>query len=145
MSYQSKNDNYEDILYLPHHQSKKRHPMSNSDRAAQFAAFAALTGYDDTINETARLTDERIEPDESVKADINSKLVYIMENPLPSEPVIIVHFVPDCYKDGGEYVKFCGSVLKIDPVQKLVYTDDGKTIHIADIISCNGEMFDDFF
>ena len=129
--------NNEDIIYLPHHQSSKRPHMSMHDRAAQFGAFAALTGYDDAINETARLTDERIELDESVKEDINSKLVYIMENEYPSTDVTIVHFVPDSQKDGGKYVQVKGRVLKIDPTEKIVFMENDISVHISNIISLN--------
>lgn len=132
---------YEDIIFLPHHQSKVRRHMSMHDRAAQFGAFAALTGYDAAIEETARLTDERIEPDESVKADINGKLVYIMEHDFPSDPITVTHYVPDPYKDGGAYKTNVGSVLKIDSVMKIVYMENDVKIFVDDIISLEGDSF----
>ncbi|MBQ4527155.1 MAG: hypothetical protein II998_03695 [Clostridia bacterium] len=135
--------NNEDILYLPHHQSKKRKHMSMHDRAAQFGAFAALTGYDDAIEETARLTDQRVELTEYVKAEINARLVYLAQNQLPSLPVSIEYFKPDPYKDGGAYCISVGAVLKIDPTERFVYMENDVKIPIDDIISVDSEIFDE--
>ena len=95
---------YDDIINLPHHQSATRPHMSNYDRAAQFAPFAALTGYDDAVKETARLTDRRIELDEGEKAAIDQRLLLVQERlPEPTE-VTITYFVSDKRKAGGAYV-----------------------------------------
>ena len=85
------NNNYEDIINLPHHVSTKRPQMPLKDRAAQFAPFAALTGHDEAIKETARLTDERIELDESTLAILNDKIQIILDN-LDIEPEITVTY-----------------------------------------------------
>jgi hypothetical protein len=71
-------DRYKDIINLPHYQSKKRPHMSNYDRAAQFSPFAALTGHDEAIRETARLTDKKLELDEMTKTMLNEKFNFIM-------------------------------------------------------------------
>ena len=92
-------DNYEDIINLPHHVSPKRRHMSLYDRAAQFAPFAALTGYDDAINETARFTDNLIEMDDNARTILDNKIAEIRGIDSPS--VTITHFVPDPLYDSG--------------------------------------------
>ena len=82
---------YADIIDLPHHQSEKRQKMSNYDRAAQFSPFAALTGHADSIKETARLTDEYSEPSEEMKAIMNEKILFLMEQ-LENQPEITITF-----------------------------------------------------
>ena len=104
--------NYEDILYLPHHVSGTRRQMSMTDRAAQFSPFAALTGYDAAIRETARLTEEEIELDEYEVAELNRKLQWLAEH--KDAEVSIVHFIKDAKKEGGAYVKDTGILKKID-------------------------------
>ena len=115
---------YDDIIHLPRHVSTKRAPMSMVDRAAQFSPFAALTGYDGVIRETARLTDSDKELDESSKVELNEKLQIIagMIEQLPE--VTIVHFQKDLRKAGGAYISTTGRVKKIDLYeQEIVLTD----------------------
>ena len=101
---------YDDMLHLPHHVSEKHPAMSVHDRAAQFSPFAALTGYDAAVQETARLTDRRIELDEGEKAAIDQRLTLVQERlPEPTE-VTITYFVPDKKKAGGAYVSVTGTV-----------------------------------
>ena len=111
---------YADIIDLPHHQSATRPHMSLYDRAAQFAPFAALSGYDDMVVETARLTDSELELSDGEISAINGTIAEInrlIEN--GAHPVIsVTHFVPDRYKSGGRYEKFEGIIKKIDPIQK---------------------------
>lgn len=125
-------DNYEDIINLPHHVSQNRPHMSMIDRAAQFSPFAALTGHDAAINETARLTDKKVELDESKKDAINEKLRVIASLGDTSE-VEITYFVPDGKKDGGAYVALVGRVKKIDAVSSEITMTDGKVIPIENI------------
>lgn len=105
---------YNDIINLPHYVSKKRPQMSMEDRAAQFAPFAALVGFDDGIEETNRQVEQFTDLDEDVMQELDQKLRYIQahiaENPL----VEITYFVPDELKEGGEYKTVRGSVKKID-------------------------------
>lgn len=135
----------EDILYLPHYRSKKRKPMSAHDRAAQFGAFAALTGYEDAVEETARRTDCKIEIDETVKEEINYRLVFLAEGEFPSPCVSITYFVKDEKKPGGKYVTLTGSVIKIDSYTRTIRMEDMKEISIDDILSVDGEIFDERF
>ena len=118
------------MLDLPHHQSRVHPPMSNYNRAAQFSPFAALTGYEDVITETARLTDRQIELDENTRAQLDKKLQILMDalsasyrdhSNFSGEPAItrlpwarFVCFVPDARKEGGSYHTFEGYVRKIN-------------------------------
>ena len=88
-------DNYEDIINLPHHVSKKRKRMSQIDRAAQFSPFAALTGYDAAILETGRLTDKRVELDEGTKAILNEKLTIIADF-IKEQPEVTITYSVNC-------------------------------------------------
>jgi hypothetical protein len=134
---------YDDILHLPHHVSEKHPPMSRLDRAAQFSPFAALTGYEAAVEETARLTDRRIELDEGEKEAIDQRLTLVQERlPVPTE-VTITYFIPDKKKAGGAYVNISGTVKKIDDYERMVILRDGTSIPIDDILHINGELFDD--
>ena len=96
--------NYEDIINLPHHISSKRPQMSMLDRAAQFSPFAALTGYDDAIHETGRLTDEKIDLSEEEKEALDRKQQILMERLCDHPALTVTYFVPDPKKSGGAYV-----------------------------------------
>lgn len=127
-------ETYQDILHLPHHVSQTRPQMSMEDRAAQFSPFAALTGYDAAIKETARLTDERIELDEYEKQALNEQLQILAER-LPSSPVVsITYFQPDARKEGGAYVTHEGTVKRIASYERMIIMTDGFTIPMDDII-----------
>ena len=93
-------DSYEDILHLPHHVSAKRRRMSNAERAAQFSPFAALTSYGEAVEETARLTQEKLELDESAKAEINDRLLWLAQHIRELPGVRVTYFVPDERKTG---------------------------------------------
>lgn len=126
--------NYDDIIHLPHHRSKKHAPMPIIDRAAQFSPFAALTGHDAAIKETARLTDRKIELDEYEIAILDEKLQQIKEK-LPMNPEITVtYFQPDVRKDGGEYRTISGKVKKMDEYAKSIIMENGIRLPIEDII-----------
>lgn len=104
---------YEDILHHPYPLPSKRAKMSMVERAAQFAPFAALTGYDSAIRETSRLTDRQIELDESEKAALDDKLQQLLH--LPASPYVsVTHFVNDCSKEGGAYITTAGYLRKMD-------------------------------
>lgn len=121
---------YDDIINLPRPVSKRHAPMSNIDRAAQFSPFAALTGFDGTIQETARLTDGQAELDESSKAELNEKLQLILESIDTQPQVTITYFQNDERKSGGAYISVTGRVKKIDPYSRCVVMTDGSTVSI---------------
>lgn len=133
---------YDDIFHLPHHVSEKHPPMSRLDRAAQFSPFAALTGYEAAVEETARLTDRRIELDESEKGAIDQRLTLVQERLPDPIKVTITYFVPDKKKVGGAYVNVSGTVKKIDDYERMVILRDGTSIPIEDILHINGKIFD---
>ncbi len=126
---------YDDILHLPHHQSVEHAPMSLHDRAAQFAPFAALTGYEDAIEETARLTDEEITLDETVISKINEKLQYISEHLAEKISVTITYFKPDARKEGGVYLTDMGYVKKLDVTEGFLVLDSGMKIRLEHIVA----------
>lgn len=126
--------NYEDIIHLPHHRSKKHAPMPLIDRAAQFSPFAALTGHDAAIRETARITDRKIELDEYEIAVLDEKLHQIKEKLIIHPEITVTYFRPDLRKDGGEYVTITSSVKKMDEYTKALIMEDGTRILIEDII-----------
>ena len=130
----SKDDNYNDIINLPHHVSKTHPRMSLHDRAAQFSPFAALTGHEEEINELARLTEKKLELDEDEKIRINEKLQFIKNNIDKDITVTFTYFVPDVKKAGGEYRKITGKVKKINIYEHKIIMSEGMIINIEDII-----------
>lgn len=132
---------YADIIDLPHHQSDTRPKMSNYDRAAQFSPFAALTGHAESIKETARLTDEYSEPSEEMKAIMNEKILFLMEQ-LENQPEItITFFKPDEKKQGGAYITITGVVKKIKTYERQIQMTTGDLIPIDMIFGIDGEIF----
>ncbi len=133
---------YDDIIDLPHHVSKTRPQMSMHDRAAQFSPFAALTGYDDTVKETARLTDRKLELTEEEINDLNLK-VQILKEYADTQPFIFVeYFMPDKKKSGGSYVTITGNFRRIDEYAGTLILTSGEEIHLSDIYSIEGDVFD---
>ncbi len=135
------NGKYDEIMGLPHHVSKTRPQMPMSDRAAQFAPFAALTGYDAAIKETGRLTDERIELDVEALSTLDMKYQLLMEALDEAPEVTITYFQPDERKAGGKYVSAVGTVKKIDDFERRITMRDGTRIPMDDVLSIDGELF----
>lgn len=133
-------DDYSDIINLPHYVSKKHPQMSLHQRSAQFAPFAALTGYDGQIRETARLTRERIEIDEEVKEELDRRIAIIKENIKLMPSVSFTYFVPDRRKDGGDYIRIRGNVKKIDEYNELIILENNQTIPISEIIGIESDL-----
>ena len=135
------NGKYDEIMGLPHHVSKTRPQMPMSDRASQFAPFAALTGYDAAIKETGRLTDERIELDVEALSALDMKYQLLMEALDEAPEVTITYFQPDERKAGGKYVSAVGAVKKIDDFERRITMRDGTRIPTDDVLSIDGELF----
>ena len=132
---------YEDIVNLPPHISKKHQQPSMMDRAARFAPFAAITGYEEMVLEEARVTEERVDLDEGALSLLNEKLNMIQEF-LDEEPeVTITYFEPDKKKSGGAYVNITGIVKRIDEYEHFVIMTDGKKIRIEDIYAIGSDLF----
>ena len=128
---------YDDVIWRQHPTSKKHPRMSSMNRAAQFAPFAALTGYEESIEETARLTDRRIELSEYEIEELNAKLNFIQEHIKERPEVTITYFQPDERKEGGAYITFTGKVRRVDEVNKVVVFDDERTVGIDVITNLN--------
>ena len=124
---------YDDIIELPHHVSKKHARMSIHDRAAQFSAFAALTGHKAAIQETERLVDKKIELDENEIQLLNEKLAMVYESLDQHPEVEVTYFVKDSRKDGGKYVTVEGGVKKIDVYHQLLIFEDGTEVLVDNI------------
>ena len=132
---------YDDIIHLPHPVSRNHPQMLPLDRAAQFSPFAALTGHDAAIRETARLTEEKSELDENRKEMLDERLQMIREN-LSEEPEItFTYFKPDEKKSGGAYLTVMGKVKKINEYEHQILLEDGTVIAIENLISIEGELF----
>lgn len=125
---------YDDIINLPHHVSSRHPQMPMMNRAAQFSPFAALTGYDDAVRETARLTDEKIELDEYEKEELDRKIQWIGSHLDEHIPVSITYFQPDDKKAGGVYEKIVDTVRKINVYEHEILLSKGTKIPIINIL-----------
>lgn len=123
---------YDDILDLPRPKSAHE-PMPMSDRAAQFSPFAALTGYEDAIDETARLTDARVELGESAVEELERKLIDLAARISERPEISVTYFVPDARKEGGAYVTRTGTLKRIDELGRELVFADGARIAVGDI------------
>ena len=135
------NSKYNEIMNLPHHVSKTRPQMAMSNRAAQFAPFAALTGYDDAVKETGRLTDDKIELEESSLNELNAKIQLLRENLADAPEITFTYFKPDNRKAGGAYLTTTGTVKKLDDYERQIVLQDGTKLPMDDILDMEGELF----
>ncbi len=147
---------YDDMLHLPHHVSSRHPPMTLANRAAQFAPFAALTGYDAEVEEAGRRTDRRVELSESERAllDEHLRLLQTWLSRIPGKwaahaapdftmpEVTITYFVPDERKEGGAYTAVTGTVRRIDPIQRILLMTDGTAISMDDVLQISSGAFD---
>lgn len=126
---------YDDIIDLPHPVSQRHPQMPLADRAAQFSPFAALTGLDAALQETARLTDQRITLDEYEQAELDKTLQALREA-APQHPAVeITYFQPDTRKAGGQYVTSVGHVKRIAEYEQQLILTEGTSIPLAEIIA----------
>lgn len=125
---------YDDIIHLPHHVSSTRAHMPMLDRAAQFMPFRALTGYEDAVQETARLTDEKIELTEDEKNLLDRELQKLADRIDDHPQVTLTWFRPDKRKAGGAYVTTTGQLKKIDDLEGALILVSGERIVIEDIL-----------
>lgn len=135
---------YDDIINLNRPISKHPH-LSDDSRASQFAPFAALTGYDDEVKETARQTDRQIELDEEVKSKLNIKLSFINDNLNKDEQYTITYFVRDSKKDGGKYITQDCFIKKVSSVDETIKLKDNTIISMNDIIDITNEKLEKIF
>lgn len=131
---------YDDIINLPHHVSKTRTHMSMENRAAQFAPFAALTGHDAAIAETARLTSEKPELSLEELDRLSRRLAYAVEK---DATVTITFFQRDAFKNGGSYRRVSGKVMKIDEFENKIILYNNHSIPLSNITDIESNIFDD--
>ena len=134
---------YDDMISLPHHTSKKHPRMSLQDRAAQFSPFAALTGYEDAIEETGRLTDPRMVLEEFDTAVLDRKYRHLSELVSQHPNITVTRFVQDERKSGGVYISTTGTLKKIDTYLQSVILTDGTQISFSDIVSIESDVLED--
>ena len=133
---------YDDIIHLPHHVSQNHPQMPMLDRAAQFAPFAALTGYEAAVGETARLTSERRELDAQEAEELNRRLSTLISHLLDRPEATIEYFVPDERKAGGAYVTVTGRVRHVSVPERTLVMEDGTVIGLEDIAAISGFQFE---
>lgn len=132
---------YDDIIHLPHHISKRHPQMSLYNRAAQFAPFVALSGHDDAIEETARLTEARRELTQGERDVLNRKLNWLLQR--DDSPVIgITYFQSDKRKSGGRYCTVAGTIKKVDHAEGRIVMADRTAIPFDAVLDMQGEVFD---
>lgn len=136
-------NNYDDIINLGHHVSSKRAQMSLENRAAQFAPFSALTGHSDSIKETGRLTNRKIELDEDEKIILNIKLQILNENLKNKPEVTITYFIKDKQKNGGIYKEVTGIIKKINIYEQEILLEDKTKILLDNVFDIKGKIFND--
>ena len=136
---------YDDIINLPHPTSTKHPWMPMSDRAAIFSPFAALTGHAAAIQETARLTDQRMELDEDTKAMLDLKQLILADRIAERPEISVVWFRPDARKEGGQYVTTVGQLKKVDDIARILQLADGTTIPLDEVLELRSDCFHGIF
>ena len=134
---------YDDIINLPHYEPKYHTRMSMASRAAQFAPFAALTGHDAAIQETARLTDDELSLGETEMDDLNRKMQILVEHLGEEIELEVTYFLPDEKKKGGSYQHYTGTLRRIDEYEGVLMFTDGKHIPLQSIAELSSELFED--
>lgn len=129
------NGPYDDIIDLPHPTSERHPRMSMANRAAQFSPFAALTGYEAAVKETARLTDSKAELTEEEKVVLDAKLQLLV----PGMEASFTYFQQDDKKEGGAYLTVTGTVKKFDSYAREIVLGDGRRMPIDDILELQSE------
>ena len=137
--------NYDDMINMPCPTSPRHPRMPRADRAAQFAPFAALTGYDAAIDETGRLTDQKIDISEYMREKLDLKQNFLADIIDEQPEISVTYFVPDKKKSGGAYVTANGRLKQIDEYEQLIILTDGKKIPIQEVYSIESDLFRGMF
>lgn len=127
-------EDFSDIINLPHHQSKRHPQMPMKERAAQFAPFAALTGYGSAISEVARLTEEQVPLGDDDNDRLNRLVTHIADRISEQPSVTVVYFKPDSRKQGGSYETITGRLKRIDDYEQQLVMLDGTAIPFENIM-----------
>ena len=126
---------YDDIIHLPHPVSGTHPPMPRAERAAQFSSFAALSGYEEAVAESARLTETRTELDRDALEELDKTIRALVADAAERPEAVIRYFIPDGKKAGGRYETVRGRVKKIDEYAALLVLAEGKKIPLGDVVS----------
>ena len=140
LAFKDSSKEYGDIINLPHPESRKHKRMSMRDRAAQFSPFAALTGHDAAIKETARLTNAFVDLDDTMKTSLDEKLILILEKSDEKLPVTITYFMKDERKSGGSYEVAEGWIRKVDFYERVIVMEDRERIPLKDIVEIDSAI-----
>lgn len=138
-----KDNPYGDIITRSRPCSKTHAPMSRMQRAAQFAPFAALTGYKEEVKEAARLTSEEMLMEETQLERLNEKIHYLTSGVYKNAEITITYFEPDEKKQGGSYLTETDLLKKIDEYHKELIMNQGKRIKLNRIIDLQGTIFNE--
>ena len=133
---------YDHIMHLPNPEPTVRPRMAMEKRAAQFAPFAALTGYEESVAEEARLTEEKLELSEDMIDMIDARLAVIQQHIKEQPNIAVTYFIPDNKKAGGRYVTVSGNIRKLDGMRHQIIMADGTSIPIDDVRFIEGSLFD---
>lgn len=134
---------FSDIIHMERPQSK--HPkMSIYDRSAQFSPFAALTGHDNAIQETARLTEKRRILDKEQIQTLNNQLNFLISHLSNKFTITITYFQEDKLKDGGKYISQTSHIIKIDTFNRFLLLDTGEKIYFKNLYRIEGDCFEQF-
>lgn len=126
---------YDDIIHLPHPVSGTHPPMPRAERAAQFSSFAALSGYEEAVAESAQLTETRTELDRDALEELDKTIRALVADAAERPEAVIRYFIPDEKKAGGRYETVRGRVKKIDEYAALLVLAEGKKIPLGDVVS----------
>lgn len=131
---------YEDIINLPHPTSARHPRMPRMSRAAQFSPFAALTGHEAAIMETARLTDQKAELTEDRKAELDRTQKILLEHLAQQPEITVTWFQPDERKEGGQYITTVGRLRRIDGAQRVLWLTSGDQISLDDVVEIQTDL-----
>lgn len=134
---------YDDIIDLPHPVSQRHARMTRQDRAAQFASFAALSGYGEAVAETARLTEAERILDESEIRILDARLRLLAASLAERPEVTVTYYEPDCRKDGGAYRTATGIAAAVDGGKQQLVLENGSIIPFSRLLSLDGEIFEE--
>jgi len=135
------NEKYACILPHSRKYSPEHPPVPNGERAAQFAPFAALTGFEEAIDETARFTDGQTELSESSLEELDRRMRLICRDIAGMPEISVTYYVRDARKDGGKYVSIAGRVSKVDAYRRLIVFSDGRTVDVDSVVKMSGSLF----
>ena len=133
---------YYDIINRPHHVSDRHPPLSRASYAAQFSPFAALSGYDSIVSETARITDEKPDLDDDAGERLSRKLAVVLRHIADKPTITVTYFLPDQKKDGGKVVTAKGTVKRFDELERVIFMADGEKIAVGSLLEISGEIIE---